>query len=257
MIKKVTTESEINVNDFSLPWSIYPLANFKKYGLSADIFSVFTSDGQLFTKHDDTIQICSNDLSKESCGDIAKFVQQNRIRMIAGKRDNLEKLLPLVPNSILKHGYIFELDNFEIDSTFSIEDATTETQFKDIAKLVCKANNDNKSYYGLEQYFSQIYERYKDGYCHNWIMRQKNDIIGHIATYAETESYAVLGGLAVDETYRGKGIAKALLLHSISCMKKEGKVCYAFCYNEKLISFYRKHGFREFEYAKILIDNQN
>lgn len=252
-MKKVLFESEIKIEDFSLPWSVYPLANLKKYGLSADVFAVYIADGKIVTKHDDTIQICSDELTKNACLEIADFIRQNRIRMISGRKDNLEKLMPLLSNAKLVSGYIFELESFDVDSVFVVEKAE-DNHFKDIAELVCEVNSTNKSYYKLEQYFNQIYERHKDGYCHNWIIHHDNKIIGHIATYAEADNYAVLGGLAVDADYRGKGIAKALLSYSIASIREAGKKCYAYCYNENLVGFYKKHCSHEFVCSKILID---
>lgn len=216
-------------------------------------FSIYTINGKLFTRHDDSIQICFDEIDACECTELACYIKTEKIRMISGKKECLAFLLSYIPNSELKTGYIFQLHQFDYPGDKPIELAKYEKQFGEISSLVCKANSENKSYYGLSQYKSQIYERYLQGYCKNWIYLDRGRIIGHIATYAETDKYVILGGLAVDEQERGKGIAKQLLSHSISASKKDNKDVYVFCYNNLLKDFYQRISINRFEYSKILV----
>ena len=148
---------------------------------------------------------------------------------------------------------IFSLKPFASLNTHKVEYAKTREAFIQIAELVCKANSNNKGYYGLEQYFDQIYSRFSEGYCRNWIYKLDNKIVGHVATYAETPLYGVIGGLAVDDNYRRQGIAKRLLSSSIDALIKEKKEVFAFCYNENLVGFYSSISFNSYPTSKIII----
>lgn len=252
MIERIKDSNNIEQDVFKLPLSIYPLSNFIHYGVSNDVFKLFKLNSKVFTQHDDTIQLCFDDLCENDCDEIIAFIKVNCIRMVSGPTNCLEKLFKLLPGAILKTGYIFEFNSFECDKNHVIEKATKKTEFERISELVCNANSSNKSYYTVDQYFHQIYDRYVDKYCRNWICSLDGLIIGHIATYAETKDFAVVGGLAVDNNYRGRGIAKVLLSKAIDELKKEHKKVYAFCYEKNLYAFYSSISVAKYQYSKLL-----
>ena len=253
MIKKVESISQINKEMFAMPWSIYPYANFLRYGVDKDFYSLYLIDDVLFTKYYDSVQVCSKAISELQAKEISSFVLDNIIRMVSGPTECLEKIFALLGRGRIENGHIFELDSFNNNCVSNITLATEIKAFKEIAVLVCDANSSNTGYYGLEQYFDQIYSRYSEGYCRNWVYIANSKIVGHIATYAEAEGYAVLGGLAVDKDYRGQGIAKALLNNAINDMKSENKKSYAFCYNHNLLGFYLKISKSSFKSSKIML----
>ena len=146
-------------------------------------------EGSIFTTLEDTVQVCSDDLNDSQCKELAEFIKANNIRMVNGPSNSLKKLHEALNYGVLKNGFLFQLGCFDVEGTVSIEHASKEQEFKDIAKLVCEANSSNTSYYGLQQFFNQIFRRYSDGYCRNIVVKSGSNIIGHVATYAETPFY--------------------------------------------------------------------
>ena len=253
MIRRITEPKDIDVSRFEMPWSLYPYSNYVKYGLNNDKFIVYSLGHNIFTSLEDTIQVCSDNLDDKECRELADFVKANKIRMVNGPSNSLKKICDELQYGVLKYGYLFQLGCFEVDNNIVIEHSSKEDEFQNIAKLVCDANSSNTSYYGLQQFFNQIYSRYQDGYCRNIVVKDDDKIIGHVATYAENEKYGVIGGLAVDTQFRGQGIAKSLMSFLTKELSQENKRVYAFCYNETMEGFYRKHSVNEFQYSKILL----
>lgn len=253
MIRQIVNVEEVSKEIFALPWSIYPYANFLKYGTSKECFTLYVSGDCFFTKYHDSVQVCSKTINGNDAKEIAAFIVNNNIRMVSGSTDCMSAIFPLINKGRIEHGLIFSLKPFAPLNTHKVEYAKTREEFTQIAKLVCKANSNNKGYYGLEQYFDQIYSRFSEGYCRNWIYKFDNKIVGHVATYAETPLYGVIGGLAVDDNYRRQGIAKRLLSSSIDALIKEKKEVFAFCYKENLVEFYNSISFNSYPTSKIII----
>lgn len=253
MIKKITDAKRIDTKKFEMPWSLYPYSNYSKYGFSNPNYNVYKIEESIFTTLEDTVQVCSDNLNDSQCKELAEFIKANNIRMVNGPSNSLKKLHEALNYGVLKNGFLFQLGCFDVEGTVSIEHASKEQEFKDIAKLVCEANSSNTSYYGLQQFFNQIFRRYSDGYCRNIVVKSDDKIIGHVATYAENKEYGVIGGLAVDPEFRGQGIAKSLISFITKELSQENKKVFAFCYNETLEAFYRKHSVKEFNYSKILL----
>lgn len=253
MIKKINDVSEIKKEMFSMPWSVYPYANFLKYGIEREFYSLFVINNCFFTKYHDSIQICSKNISVSVVPELVNYIKKNKIRMITGPTECLDLIYNSLQKGRIEHGFIYQFTPFAFETKYMIDRAIRIYEFRAVAELVCEANSNNLGFYGLEQYFNQIYSRFSDGYCRNYICLLNNKIIGHIATYAETPIYGVLGGLAVDVQFRGHGIAKALLSKSISELNKEGKDVYAFCFNNLLFAFYDSISIHSYPTSKIIL----
>lgn len=254
MINKITKPSSSLLESFILPWSVYPYANYIKYGFDSRIFSIYELNGKIITKYDDSLQLCFNEINDAEYLEVFKFAKRNNVRMISGKQEIIRKFATFFENSKAYYGYIFENDCIlDVKDSNKIMYASSKQQFEEIAKLVCDCNSDNKSYYTITQYFNQIYSRFTLKYCRNWICTQDAKTIGHIATYAETDKFAVIGGLAVQTNYRKQGIGKNLLCFANNELIKEGKIIYWFCYNPNLQDFYHSISSKCYPCGKLLL----
>lgn len=253
MISKITKASSISLNHFAFPWSIYPYSNYVKYGLNNEIFSLFLLNKKIFTKYDDSIQLCFEELNDEEVQEIAQFIYLNDIRMVSGKQELIRRLAKIIKNSKAYYGYIFENNARLLSDNKNVSYASSIDDFKNITDLVCESNSDNKAFYNREQYFNQIYNRFIQKYCRNWIYKVNGQIVGQIATYAETNEYAVLGGLAVNKNFRRRGIGKKLLFTSQNELIKENKTVYWFCYNTDLQDFYKSISSKSYLCGKLMI----
>lgn len=250
---KIIELKMVNQDMFYMPWSIYPYSNYLKYGCGKDFFKLYLVNNCIFTQYHDSVQICSKTIDNDEAFEISNFINIENIRMVSGAKNVIESIFNRLGRGRIENGLIFELKEFDINLGDANIRLVNETGvFYEIAKLVCESNSSNTSFYGLEQYRDQILNRYKEGYCRNWIYTINHQVIGHIATYAETPKYCVLGGLAVDAHFRGQGIAKKLLSYSIMNIGRQKKV-YAFCFNHNLEPFYKRISIGFWETSKLLL----
>ncbi len=255
MIKNIIENSEIDVNGFVMPFSIYPYINYSFYNLTNPIFQVYKINNKMFTVHDGTIQLCFLEASLSEIKSIYRFAIANRIKTISGPVNNLEKLKRVGKNDSYVIGKLFEFSFFECNYTEGyIKKALSKDEMFKIASFVCESNKSHNFPYSVNQYFEQINSRLSSGYSRNWMFFYRNQFVGHIATYAESSEYAVLGGLSVLPEYRRIGIAKTLLSNAIKELKSENKKIYAFCFNKALESFYRQISISESDYLKVVLN---
>ena len=250
MIKRIENFTDVSLSDFEMPWSLFPFSNYEKYGDRCNDFTLYKIGKTMFAKYYNTVQLCSF-LSRENLLEFCNFILKNKIRMITGPFSTLQSIQQQIGDGVLEQGVVFQLKPFLCDSNNIIK-MKRKQEFRLAAQIVCGANSVNYSFYTEDEYFKQMYKRFKEKYCRNYAYLINNRIVGHIATYSESSKYCVIGGLAVLPEYRNKGIAKGLLSKIISELNNEGKEVYAFCYNEKLLNFYTQHSINQSIFAKLL-----
>lgn len=253
MMQQIKSNAGIAISDFSMPYSIYPLCNYLHYGFLNESFVLYRSaGGALIARYDDSLTICSQKITKQDCIDLKSFIVNKKIRMLSGSKDTVAFFYSFFNDGVIENGYIASLSPLIKNEKNSIKCASTLEEYKNITNLVLNVNKTNISYYKYDQYLNQIYSRFKNNYCRNLYIKKGNEFIGHIATYAESDSAAVLGGLVVREDYRGQGIAKQLFETILSILTKENKESFLFCYNESLLSFYKRYSKETFPCSKVL-----
>lgn len=256
MIVRIKKENEFDKKDLVMPWSIFPLANLSFYGLNKKIFSLYRTGKCYFSKYDDSIQICSNDVHEEELKDICTFVLNKKIRMITANPEIATKLSDLLFYSGLKNkkedGWIMNINKFEPSNSENIFLAKKKNDFKQIAHVVCLANRNHINFYKEKQLYKQYFSRSKSGYCRNFYVKNENKIIGCISTYCETQKFAVIGGLAVDPRFQKQGFGRILFSGILTELNEENKNVFLFCYNDGLFKFYTKYSNNYIPVSKII-----
>ena len=85
--------------------------------------------------------------------------------------------------------------------------------------------------YEYEELMDQYKERRKEKFGRNYIQRDNdNRLIGHAATYAETEEIAVISGVITAPAYRGCGYSKGILAALCNELLEEGKNVFSYYY---------------------------
>ena len=74
-------------------------------------------------------------------------------------------------------------------------------------------------------------------------------------TAAETETAAVLSGIATDPDVRGKGFGKRVMLSLANTLQAEGKAVYVIALNDEAVAFYRHIGFEDAQKLAIIERN--
>ncbi len=76
-------------------------------------------------------------------------------------------------------------------------------------------------------------------------------------TAAETETVAVLSGIATDPDVRGKGFGKRVVLLLANTLQAEGKAVYVIALNDEAVAFYRHIGFEDDQKLAIIERNSH
>lgn len=239
---------------------IYLYLDLKKYGFSNNniktwiqvkdnkeistvILMYYTGMHVFSIKHDYDI--------KELC----EFVKVKRPAMICGEKtiiSNIYNNLDISDYNI-ELGWVRELDYIESFNRDGIEKAKEE-DFYQIAKLLYD-DEDLGSSYKLEELKNQMYERNKEKYVRNYIIRNEDEIICHAGTGAENEKVAMLSYVITNPKFRNKGYAKKLCSAVCEDLIKENKKVYLINYSTESTALYDKLGFKICsEWGKIFLN---
>ena len=248
---------EVSIDDsenldygFIMPWSLYPKANFKKYGFTNKAFKLYRADGDLFSTYNDTLQMCFDTNDKIVIKNIRNFIKSNNIRMISGPVNVVKQLSKKAGCKKFEVGFICEIDSIE-DADIECFTAKEENEFKEIGELLYNSNSaTNEFYFTAQQQAESLMSRSKEGYTRTLYYKKDGKIVATISTYAETEDYVVIGGFAVHPDYRRQHIGSALFKKFIKTILNENKKIYLFDYNKDILPFYLKYSSKTYDFAK-------
>lgn len=78
-------------------------------------------------------------------------------------------------------------------------------------------------------------------------LKDENTVLSCALTSAETDSAAIISGVACSEKSRGKGFGKQTVLSLAEELSLENKAVYVIALNKSAEDFYRKIGFKDYE----------
>ncbi len=120
-----------------------------------------------------------------------------------------------------------------------------------IAELIC-SDREIGGHYDVVGLRKQLAERLTHHGCRNYVISDDAGLACHGATYAESASAAVIGGIVTRADVRGRGLASSVIVDLQSDLTAAGKTCYLYCYQEQLVRWYETHGWRKAaSYAKL------
>ena len=105
-----------------------------------------------------------------------------------------------------------------------------EADTMDIAQLIAQDEGIG-SYYEVEDLANQLSERIRTGMGRSFVIREKNKIVAHIASYAEFNGIATTGGLIVDPKYQNGLYGGVLESHLVHTLLQEDFQVYTFVTN--------------------------
>ena len=174
--------------------------------------------------------------------EVSDFLISHSYDMVSGTNYIISKLdekLNHIYNS--EFGYIFKCQQMAVRPKSCFVKTALLSQMEEISRLICTDENIG-GHYHADVLATQLKERYLYKGCRNVIYTIEDRIVGHMATYAETENIAVLGGLITDSEYRGKGIGKIVLQFITAITQLEGKQPILYCYDPQIYSWYESIG---------------
>ncbi len=265
MIKQVTSEDVDDIIDFmkynfdNLSPFIY--CNLRFYeGCNEPNYHFYFEKNQnkyncFISIYDNTAQIWVG--RNPNFNDIRTFLTQNKVNAIFGTEslfDGLNIHTNVDCGYILKFDHFTPMDN-ELPPCYTLSKKINDSNYLEIAQLVFE-DSPLKSVTTINDMASRFKERSNSGYGRNIIVLYEDAVVGHIATYAETDDVAVIGGVATSNKHRKKGIATFMIDQMVSNLVKENKSVYLFCFDDEIIKMYEKHGFvKEIKWLRTVINN--
>ncbi len=232
-----------------IPNCFYMYVDISKYGLSYPHLSVWLCRKEdeltaVVIKYFNSMQVYA--LPDAELREIAALIELENVPIVTGTAEVCDALSELLQGKYeVSHGWTFEIEKFRpFPSPFAIEKPSDE-ELPVCAKLIC-ADSGIGGYYEWESLAGQLKERRDEGMGRNYVIRKDGGIIGHIATYAEFEEFAVTAGLIVEPENRDLPYGTYLESYLINELLSEGKRVFSFLREEKRVKYYRALGQKKF-----------
>ena len=213
---------------------LYMYIDIKKYGVDKDFFSVWTWENEtgdiraLVSKYHSGMQLFSR-TDDFDVYEIKELIDRFNPSMVVGMDETLEKIRPILPGYDEEYGLVGKLAGLQIAPGAEAYSARDE-EIKGIVDLISE-DEALGGPYEYEELMDQYTERRKEKFGRNYIQRDNdNRLIGHAATYAETEEIAVISGVITAPAYRGCGYSKGILAALCDALLKEGKDVFSYYY---------------------------
>ena len=236
---------------------VYLYMDLLKYRLSNPNMKIWYDTDEdginlVIMKYYDSIQVYSESDNWDTEA-VKKFLGNYDVGMISGKEEIIEKIYPDFKDKYeLEIGYVFQLTAFrEFDEIVKIERVEDPSEFPAIARFIC-SNESIGGYYDPDNLAEQLRERMETGMGRNLVIRGADGLLGHIATYAEYDKYAVTAGLL--SVQDGSNIPYGSMLESrlVHDLLAEGYTIFTFVTEKRRAKFFKLMGCKEYgRYGKM------
>ncbi len=194
----------------------------------------------IILRYNNSLQIMGiNDSSDKQ--ELSTFITRLNAKMISGDSATMTRIS--IPKYSISNGYLMTLnDSFFARCDSDFVDVETESMMLKAAKFVCSDPEIGSSHYSADELSKQYLERKSNWSCRNYVMLRDGEVICHIATYAESDSCAIIGGLLVHPKFRNDGLGGKALSYISFKLISENKKPFLFCYKDSLKEYYEKRG---------------
>lgn len=237
-------EAIINVLRKDIRSNAYLYIDIVKYGLDNEFVKVWVNSKgygelkQIVLQYYNTMQLYVQ--GGELTG-IIDLIVERRPDMISGRADVIRQIHSDVRELYtVTYGFVLSQVS-KVDSGVGSPELATEEDMEEIACLIC-SDKGIGGHYKPEDLKNQLVRRLRDNIGRNYVIRDKERIVAHYATYAEAPGIAVTGGLIVAPEYRGNGYAKKLHCFLSSVLLGEGRDVVFFCHDHDVLGFYLRLG---------------
>ncbi len=128
---------------------------------------------------------------------------------------------------------------------YEIHKDPSDSDFKEIAKLISD-NDDIGSGMKCRDIEERLRSRYLLNFSRDYFCVDKDKVIAHAGTYAESDDTCVIGGVIVHPQYRGRHIASNIVQQLCFDLMLEGKTVYLMVHTDEAMHIYKKIGFEEY-----------
>lgn len=194
-----------------------------------------------------SFQIWAKDILK-NVDDLLKLIRTQRPNNISARDDIIRTLEKELPEYYSEYGVVLrypEKESSNVEKTLSlygnkIKKATIEDS-KEIVDLIF-TDAKLSAAYTRKSLYEELSERIKMGIGRSFIIRDNGRIVAHVATYAETNLFAVVGGFIVHQQYRGTDYAYYMEMYIEHILKNEGKSHVGMVLDKRLQKAFERKG---------------
>lgn len=224
---------------------LYIYMNLKNYKKEKSQISVYVDDinnvNIVIVEYHNSYQVYEiSKIPDNETKEIIELIKKNNPKMISGTQEFINRIYEHVKGIYsIEQGGIFLEDKYrEIDDKGVINRATLNDA-KDIAELIA-LDSGLGSHYEISDLEKQIRSRILAQTGRSYIIRDKEKIVAHTATYAECDSTAVVSGTIIHPEYRDRNYYLLLSNYIVKELSKEGKRIYTFAVDEKMYKYHSK-----------------
>lgn len=184
-----------------------------------------------------------SELCLEEAKQLSEFIIKSGTDMISGNRSLISSVLQILNEEYIKYdGYIMTFNEMTLQKS-SLSELAKSEDCKEIAELICTDQNIG-GHYTIDSLCEQLTDRMNNWNCKNLVIKEKDKIVSHMATYADLNNISVLGGLITSGEHRGKCYGRTVLLDLAISVIEEGKTPVIYCYDEELVKWYLSLGWK-------------
>ncbi|MFQ8602042.1 MAG: LicD family protein [Anaerovoracaceae bacterium] len=245
---------------------LYLYADLSVYGLNNPNITLWCNSDKygihmVIMQYHGNFQIYAN-RSFDNIDDVVELINRQRPMRISARHEIIGELENRLPQYISEYGVIMEnlKDDMEkitdiiLSCDIQIGVASIE-DCSEIANLLFK-DPELSAAYTLESLTEELEERIRTGMGRSFIVRDEGKIIAHVATYAETESFAITSGFIVDPQHRDSDYAYYLDAYIDYVLKKEGKRHIGMVLDKRLQKAFKRKGHKTIaEYGNLSLIN--
>lgn len=226
---------------------LYLYMDYKRYGTNDKNVKIWVqkSDNKIYTvilKYYTGMHIFSTKIGY-NVEELIDLINSENPAMICGEKILINCIERNMKNSTYESEYGWVRKLYKLNDCVNCDGiVANKNDFYSIAKLIYE-DEDLGSSYKLEELANQMYERNKDGFSRNYVIKKDNKVVSHVATGAEYEKIAMISYVVTDKKYRHQGLATKLLNYTCKQLIEENKEIYLINYSKESSSLYDKIGF--------------
>ena len=218
----------------------------KAYGLSRNFLSFWCCTDEeekilaVISRFEDSVSLLMSD--KSVADDIRAFLDMISFGSLCCSRDTAEILG--YRNTITKRAYIYK-GLYTDDIIPGLWDESYKECYSLISRAIPDSFSDTDEAY--LNFLSDFTYRSRRGLARMKGCTENERVLSCAMTSAETDSAAIISGVACDIKVRKKGLGRRTVLSLAEELHREGKEVYVIALNEDAEGFYERIGFEPFE----------
>lgn len=232
----------------------YALIDALTYGFEGDnvacweVFDESRLEAVVYRYYDGLQVVFCGQAGHRAIRAVATLVEKMDPSMVQTSYSAAAELATVLADYSLSEGWVMRADGTQVPDPAAVR--ATEADYPEIARLICGDEEIGK-HYDVSALVAQLCERERLQGCRSIVIRDREGIAAHMATYAESDDVAVCAGLKARPGAE-KGVGARVLSSLAVEVAARGLIPLLYCYIEPLWPWYEAQGWEKaFHVAKL------